>query len=210
MRVLIIGATGGTGRELVKQALERGHEVTAFARNPARVRIQHERLSVVRGNVLDRSSVETAIKGQDAVLSALGHKRWIFPSSTLSEGTRSIVESMQRHGVRRLICETSLGVGDSRGRLGLYYSLFVIPFIVFFYFRDKRKQEEVIRESGLDWVIVRPGRLTNGRKRGEYRHGLKIGSYIWTVSISRADTADFMLSQLENDTYLRHAVGVAY
>ncbi len=210
MRVLILGATGGTGRELVKQALERGHVVTAFARNPRKVTTRHERLSVIQGNVLDPISVDQAVKGQDAVISALGHKRWIIPSSILSEGTRIIVEAMERLGVKRLICETSLGVGDSWGRLGLYYTLFVIPVIVFFYFRDKKKQEEIIRESGLDWVIVRPGRLTNGWKRGEYRHGLKIGSYIWTVSISRADVADFMLRQLENGGYVRQAVAVAY
>ncbi|MEX2116478.1 MAG: SDR family oxidoreductase [Bacteroidota bacterium] len=210
MKILIVGATGGTGRELVKQALDRGHIVTAFARNPADIAIQHERLSVVQGNVLDPGSVETAVKGQDAVLSALGHKRWMIPSSILSQGTRVLVDAMKRQGVRRLICETSLGVGDSRGRLGLYYTLFVIPVIVFFYFRDKKKQEDVIRQSGLDWVIVRPGRLTNGRKREEYRHGSKVGNYIWTVSISRADVADFMLSQLENDRYVHQAVGVAY
>lgn len=210
MKILIVGATGGTGRELVKQALERGHHVTAFARNPTKVRIQHERLIVLEGNVLDLSSVEKAVKGQDAVLSALGHKRWIIPSSILSEGTRNVVEMMKRHGVRRLICETSLGVGNSRGRLGLYYSLFVIPFIVFFYFRDKKKQEEIVRNSGLDWVIVRPGRLTNGRMRKNYKHGPKIGNYIWTVSISRADVADFMLRQLEEDGYLNQAVGIAY
>lgn len=210
MKILIVGATGGTGRELVKQALERGHHVTAFARNPTKVRIQHERLIVLEGNVLDLSSVEKAVKGQDAVLSALGHKRWIIPSSILSEGTRNVVEMMKRHGVHRLICETSLGVGNSRGRLGLYYSLFVIPFIVFFYFRDKKKQEEIVRNSGLDWVIVRPGRLTNGRMRKNYKHGPKIGNYIWTVSISRADVADFMLRQLEEDGYLNQAVGIAY
>lgn len=209
MKILIVGATGGTGRELVKQALERGHHVTAFARNPTKVRIQHERLIVLEGNVLDLSSVEKAVKGQDAVLSALGHKRWIIPSSILSEGTRNVVEMMKRHGVHRLICETSLGVGNSRGRLGLYYSLFVIPFIVFFYFRDKKKQEEIVRNSGLDWVIVRPGRLTNGRMRKNYKHGPKIGNYIWTVSISRADVADFMLLQLEEDRYLNQSVGVA-
>ncbi len=209
MRILIIGATGGTGRELVRQAIERGHHVTAFVRSPSNFKIQHERLGVLQGNVLDRASVEAAVEGQDAVLSALGHKRWLIPSSILSEGTRNILDAMTRHGVRRLVCETSLGVGNSRGRLGLYYSLFVIPFIVFFYFRDKKKQEDLIRGSSLDWVIVRPGRLTNGVKRGKYRHGPAIGNYFWTVSVSRADVADFMLRQLEEDTYLKQTVGVA-
>jgi len=210
MNLLIIGATGGTGRALVEQALAQAHIVTAFVRNPRKVRITHERLTIVEGDVLDYDSVDRAVKGKDAVLSALGHKRWFMRTTILSRGTKNIITAMERHGVKRFICETSLGVGDSRGRLGLYYTLFVIPFIVYFYFRDKGRQEQLIRESSLDWVIVRPGQLTNGRKRGVYRHGERIGSYIFTVRISRADVADFMLKQLSDNSYLRQAVGVAY
>ncbi len=94
--------------------------------------------------------------------------------------------------------------------MGLYYTLFVIPFITFFYFRDKERQERYIKQSSLDWIIVRPGQLTNGRKRGTYRHGLDIGSILLTVRISRADVADFMLKQLTDDSYLRKTPGVAY
>ena len=209
MNILIIGATGGTGRELTTQALAQGHFVTAFARNPAKVTFT-KRFVVVKGDVLDYESVAQAVKGKDAVISALGHKRWFLPSKILSEGTRNIIRAMEEHGVRRFVCETSLGMGDSVGRLGLYYTLFVIPVIVFFYFRDKGKQEELIRKSNLDWIIVRPGQLTNGRERGTYRHREKIGSLITTVSISRADVADFMLKQLTDDTYLRKSPGVAY
>lgn len=210
MNILIIGATGGTGQELVTQALAQGHSVTAFARNPAKVTLTHERLVVVKGDVLDYGTVERAAKGKDAVVSALGHKRWFVPSKILSEGTRNIIRAMEQHGVRRFVCETSLGVGDSVGKLGLYYTLFVIPFIVFFYFRDKGRQERVIRKSNPDWIIVRPGQLTNGRQRGTYRHGDNIGSFITTVRISRTDVADFMLKQLSNDIYLRKSPGVAY
>lgn len=210
MNILIIGATGGTGQELVTQALAQGHSVTAFARNPAKVTLTHERLVVVKGDVLDYGTVERAAKGKDAVVSALGHKRWFVPSKILSEGTRNIIRAMEQHGVRRFVCETSLGVGDSVGKLGLYYTLFVIPFIVFFYFRDKGRQERVIRKSNPDWIIVRPGQLTNGRQRGTYRHGDNIGSFITTVRISRTDVADFMLKQLTDDTYLRKSPGVAY
>ncbi len=210
MNILIIGATGGTGRELVQQALDQGHHVTALARDPEKMRIKHERLTVVKGNVLDYLSIESAVKGKDAVLSALGHKQWFIPTSILSEGTRNIIRAMEKQGVKRFVCETSLGVGDSWGRLGLYYTLFVIPFIVFFYFRDKKRQEDFIKESALDWIIVRPGQLTNGRKSGTYRHGLDIGSRLWTVSISRADVADFMLKQVTDNSDLRKTPGVAY
>ena len=210
MKLLIIGATGGTGKELVKLALEQGHHVTAFVRNPQKFSLAHDSLKIAQGNVLDYTSVETAARGKDAVLSALGHKRWIIPSRILSEGTSNVLRAMEQHKVKRFVCETSLGVADSWWKLGLYYTLFVTPFIVFFYFLDKARQEKLIKQSSLDWIIVRPGRLTNGKKRGIYRHGLNVGNALWTVSISRADVADFMLRQLTEDIYLRKSPGVAY
>lgn len=208
MRLLIIGATGGTGRQLVAQALARGHHVTAFARTPSKVRTRHERLSVAKGDVLDHASVEAAVRGQDAVLSALGHKRWLFPTTILSDGTRNVIRAMTALGVRRFVCETSLGVADSRGRLGLSYTLLLVPLLLHFYFRDKELQERYIKESSLEWIIVRPGGLTNGRKRGVYRHGHQVGHWLWTVRISRADVADFMLNQLTDTSYLRSTPGV--
>jgi len=210
MQILVIGGTRGTGREVVKQALERGYDVVALARNPSKIKTQHERLRVVRGDVMDPASVEAAVQGCDAVVCALGHKRYLGPSHTLSEGTRNIVRAMQTHGVKRLVVETALGVGDSAGRLGLYYTLFTIPVILPFYWYDKGRQERVVRDSSLDWVIVRPGQLTNGRKRGVYKHGPRVGNYLWSVSISRADVADFMLNQLGETPYLRQAPGLSY
>jgi len=117
---------------------------------------------------------------------------------------------METHGVSRFVCETSLGIGDSAGRMGLYYTLFVIPVILPFYVWDKTQQERVIEESRTEWVIVRPGVLTNGDKRGQLRHGRRVGSFFMTVRISRADVADFMLNQLASDTYLRTAPGVCW
>ena len=142
------------------------------------------------------------------MLSALGHKRYLSPTRILSEGTRNILRAMEAHGVSRFVCETSLGIGDSAGRMGLYYTFFTIPVVLPFYFWDKTRQERIIAGSTVDWTIVRPGVLTHGEKRGRYRHGSRIGSFLWTVRISRADVADFMLNQLESDTYLRTAPGV--
>jgi putative NADH-flavin reductase len=210
MRVLVVGATGGTGRALVREALDRGHEVTAFARHPAKLPLRHDRLTVARGDVLDYPSVEAAVRGQDAVVCALGHKRWFYPTRILSEGTRNLIRAMESHGVRRLVCMTSLGIGDSWGRMGLYYTLFVGVFILPFYFYDKVRQERLIRASSLDWTIVRPGALTNGKPRGRYRHGPRVGNWLWTVRISRADIAAFMLDQLADDRYLRQTPGVCW
>jgi len=218
-RVLIVGATGGTGRQLVAQALERGYAVTALVRpstslrvfdNPSRLGIEHPNLRIVQGDVLDYASVEAAVRGQDAVVSALGHKQYFRPSRILSEGTKNIFRAMELHGVSRFICQTSLGIGDSAGMMGLYYTFIVCPFVVPFYFWDKTRQERLIAESKLEWVIVRPGALTNGAKRGAYRHGGGIGNFLWTVKISRADVADFMLNQLTDDAYLGTAPGVCW
>jgi putative NADH-flavin reductase len=207
-RVLIVGATGGTGRQLVAQALERGLTVTALVRNPSRLQVDHRRLTVVQGDVLDATSLEAAMHGQEAVLSALGHRRYFYPTRILSEGTSNILRAMETHRVRRLVCETSLGIGDSSGRMGLYYTFLVIPLILPLYFWDKTRQERVIAASNVDWVIVRPGALTNGSKRGRLRHGSRVGSFFWTVRVSRADVAEFMLDQLASNSYLRAAPGV--
>lgn len=208
-RVLIVGATGGTGRALVAQALERGYAVTALARDPAKLKTVHPQLKVVQGDVLDTDSVELAVRYQQAVLCALGHKQYFKPTRILSQGTANILQAMETLGVRRFVCETSLGIGDSAGRMGLYYTFFVIPLILPFYYWDKTRQERLIAASHADWVIVRPGALNNGSKRGRYRHG-RVGNYLWTVRISRADVAAFMLDQLESDDYLGSAPGVCW
>jgi NADPH:quinone reductase-like Zn-dependent oxidoreductase len=135
-RLLILGGTGGTGRELVAQALERGYAVTTLVRSPAALLAEHPQLTLLQGDVLDYSAVENAVRGQDAVISALGHKRFLVPTRILSHGTHNVLRAMETHGVRRFICETSLGIGDSAGRMGLYYSLLVIPIILPFYFWD--------------------------------------------------------------------------
>ena len=210
MRIIVFGASGKTGLELVKQGLERGHNVTAFVRNPAKLEISHERLTVVRGDVMDAASVNAAMSGHDAALIAIGHNRYLGPSNILSRGTQHIVDAMKKHGVKRIVCESALGTGDSTGRLGVYYTIFVIPVILPFYWYDRGRQERIVRDSGLEWVIVRPGQLTNGRKRGQYRHGPKVGNYLWSVSIARADVADFMLNQTGETPYLRTSVGVCY
>jgi putative NADH-flavin reductase len=210
MRLLVFGASGKTGREIVVQALDRNHRVTAFVRDPAKLAISNERFTAVRGDVMDPASIDAVVPGHDAVLCAIGNRQYILPSNILAKGTRHIVGAMEKHGVRRFVCETSLGVSDSFGRLGVYYTLFVYPVVMPFYWFDKEEQEKVVKKSKLEWVIVRPGQLTNGRKRGQYRHGPKVGNYLLSVSISRADVADFMLNQLGETPYLRTAVGVCY
>ena len=209
-RLLIIGATGGTGRQLVAQALERGFTVTALVRDPTRLAVVHPKLAIVVGDVLDPGSVDAAMRGQEAVVCALGHRRYFSAARILSEGTRNVLRSMEVHGIARFVCETSLGIGDSAGRMGLYYTFFTIPVVLPLYFGDKCRQERLIAASGMEWVIVRPGRLIDGEKRGRYRHGRDAGSFLRTVRISRADVADFMLNQLTSDAYVRRAPRVCW
>ena len=150
------------------------------------------------------------MQGQEAVLSALGHKRFFYPARILSHGTHNILDAMEKNGVKRLVCETALGIGSSAGRMGLYYTFFVIPVILPLYFWDKTRQEQFISDSAAEWIIVRPGALNNGEKREHYRHGQAVGNFFTTERISRADVANFMLDQLTSNEYLRTATGVCW
>jgi putative NADH-flavin reductase len=209
MRLLIFGATGGTGRELVEQALDQGHQVAAFARNPAKIDdIQNANLEVVRGDVLDETVVEGAVAGQGVVLSTIGASAG---RSTLREdGTRNIVKAMAKTGVRRLISLSSLGVGDSRGNLTFFTKHIVVDVFLRHAFADHERQEAVVRQSSLDWIIVRPPHLKDGPRTGVYRHGFPTTDTTIRGVISRADVADFMLGQLTDDTYLHRTPGVSY
>lgn len=210
MKILIIGGTGKTGRELIKQGLNQGHIITVIARNPKKLKSENPKLRILKGNVLIPESIENAFEGQDVVLSALGHKRFFIKTNILSEGTKNVINLMKKNNVKRFICITSLGINDSKFKLGLYYTLFTIPVILMFYFLDKSKQEKLIMKSELDWTIVRPGQLTNGRKKSKYKHGSKVGNYILTKMISRADVAHFMLNQLNDKTYIHKPTGITY
>lgn len=209
MNLLVFGSTGGTGRHLVELALARGHVVTAFARDPAKLDIGHADLKVVRGDVMDLASVERAMQGQEAVLSALG-----TPASkkdTLrSDGTLNIIRAMEKAGVRRFVCQSSLGIGDSRDILPFHYKYIIVPVILRHAFADHERQENYVKQSRLDWTIVRPGNLTNGKRTGVYRHGFAVTDKAIKLRISRADVADFTLKQLADDTYFYETPGVSY
>jgi putative NADH-flavin reductase len=208
MKILVVGATGSTGRVLVDQALGQGHEVTALSRDPSTVARVDHRLRVLQGNALDAASTEAAVSGQDAVLYALG-TRSPKPTTLFSASTTNIVGAMEKHGVQRLVCITGVGVGDSKGHVGFLYDKIFLPLILKNLYEDKERQEEVIKQSNLKWVIVRPARLTDGPATGgRYRVFLE-GPYKAT-KISRADVAAFMLAQLTNDRYVHEMPVISY
>ena len=208
MKVVIFGASGGTGRELLKQALERDHQIIAFVRNPDKIADKALQRNLERERVLDPQAVENAVSEQDAVISAIG--AGANRSTLREEGTRNIIECMERKEVRRLVSLSSMGVGDSRSNLGFFTKYIIVPIFLRHAFADHEKQETVIRLSSLDWTIVRPPHLIDGACMGEYKHGIQIGEREIQGKISRADVADFMLNQLTEDTYLRQEVGISY
>jgi uncharacterized protein YbjT (DUF2867 family) len=207
VKLVVFGATGGTGHQLVEQALAGGHHVTGFVRNPEALGITHERLSVVIGDVRDLSAVEHGTSGQDAVLCALGVPAGVKGPVTLcGDGTERIVAAMARHGVRRIVCQTAFSAGESRNwGLSAWMTRRVIGQIMC----DKDRQERLLRDSGLDFVIVRPPTLTQGARRGTYRVREHAWLWLWN-HVSRADVAEFMLAQVDSDHYVGKAPVVCY
>ena len=210
MKIAIFGATGKVGRHLVDQALERGDEVTVLVRDASKLTTgPHERLEVVQGDVLAPEDVERAVAGTSAVLSALGHTK-TSPKDVLTEGTKNIVAAMNGHGVRRLVGLTGAGVRDPKDEpkpvdraIGSLLKLLQGDLL-----EDAIGQARVIRESDLEWVIVRAPVLSEGEKKAEYRVGY-VGKESGT-RLSRADATDFMLRQTTDDTYLHQAPVVSY
>jgi len=206
MKVLVIGAAGKTGQAVVEQALAAGHQVTAFVRQaatyppPAGVR-------VVEGDAADRRAMEAAVLGQDAVLDTIGGKTPYKTTTLESSVAHAIIAAMRRHGVRRLVVTSMLGVGDSRAN-----SSFLVRLLVATFLRganqDKTAMEEAVQASGLDWVILRPAILTDDPAQGNVRV-FPAATGETAHKIARADLAAFMLAQLATDEHLQQAVTIA-
>ena len=221
MKLVIFGPTGGTGRRLVERAIAEGHEVSAFVRNPSRMRARHRRLRVVVGDVFDAGKVREAVAGNEAVISVLGSRqpsnplhphRPGDPHGPVSAGSANIISAMKEHGLRRFVCQTAWGVGESKqdpGFAGAFFMKVLVPPLLRDEYAEKEAQEKLLRESDLEWIIVRPMILTNGPWTNEYRVGLdlKPGRRPY---ISRADAADFLMRQLTDDTYVRNTPAIGY
>ncbi len=205
MRVLIIGASKGVGLETVRQTLAAGHEVRAFARSAQAIRLSHPKLEKVRGDALKRADVEAALAGVDVVIQTLGvgFGDLFRPVSLFSEATGTLVAAMSARGVKRLICLTGFGAGDSRASVTPLQRL---PFRIVFgrAYDDKSEQERLIKGSGLDWTIVRPGVLTDGVRTGRYKI-LADASQWRNGFVSRSDVADFLVRQIEDRSCLYKA-----
>lgn len=206
--LLVLGATGGTGRQVVEQAVERGHQVTAFMRNPEKLGPIAGRIRVVRGSLpQDRDALIGALRGQDAVISALGAGNSLRPHGLIERSMPAIVQAMEASGVQRLIFTSSFGVGGTARAVPTGPRILIALFLRGIY-ADKQAGEEILRRSSLDWTLVYPVTLTGGARTGRYRAGedLALSGF---PRISRADLADFLLSQVDDERYLRKGVLVS-
>ena len=209
MKLVIFGSTGSIGSQVVEQALEQGHTVTAFTRNPAKLNSKHPELNIFTGDVMNPALVEQAVIGHDAAICVLGSGKKLT-GTVRSQGTQDIIQALEKAGVKRFICQSTLGAGDSWGNLNFYWKYIMFGLILRKVFADHQIQEQYVRHSNLDWTIIRPGAFIEGTRTGKYRHGFPGSDRTSSLTISRPDVADFILKQLTDDTYLGKAASLSY
>ena len=204
MKLAVFGATGKTGFEIIKQALEQEHKVTAFVRDPARLAVENENLSFVTGDVFDEASVAQAIKGQDAAVCALGSSE-LTSTTVRSDGTKNIIKAMEENQVKRLVIVSAMGVGESWDTLSAINKFFFATLLKSSR-EDHEAQEAAVKESGLDWTIIRPSGLTDTPLTKTYSIGENMLAK--TSKISRADVAHAILKDLRENKFLQKAVTI--
>jgi uncharacterized protein YbjT (DUF2867 family) len=203
-KILVLGATGGTGRSIVTQALARGHDVAALVRSPEKAS-GLKGATLIVGDARDETALRQALKGRNAVVSALGTPASPFREVTfLSTATRVLVGAMKAEQVSRLVCITGLGAGDSVGHGGFLFDNVIFPLLLRKVYADKNRQEAIVRDSGLDWTLVRPAILNDTPGRGAIRALTDLSSF-HGGAIAREDVARFVLEQLTADTWLRRS-----
>jgi uncharacterized protein YbjT (DUF2867 family) len=203
-KILVLGATGATGRLIVNQAVARGYDVTVLVRSVEKARdITGAKLIV--GDARDETALRAALKGREAVVSALGTPVSPFREVTLlSTATRALVSAMKAEQVSRLVCITGMGAGDSAGHGGFVADNVIFPLLLKKVYTDKDRQEAIVKDSGLDWVLVRPSILNNKPGRGSVRALTDLSGF-HGGSIAREDVATFVLDQVRADTWLHRS-----
>lgn len=209
MKVIVFGATGTVGKLAVEEALIAGHEVTAFARSPEKLELTSPKLRRVSGDAMEQADVDAAIKGQEVVIVALGSGK-SRKSLIRSGGTRNVIAAMKAHGVKRLICQSTLGAHESWSNLSFFWKRIMFGALLRPVFKDHELQEDLVRASGLDWTIVRPSAFTDGPAKGGFKIGFDPKERNLTLKISRADIAAFLSRQIVDHTFLHRAVGISY
>lgn len=210
MNILIFGASGKTGLELVRQGLLQEQQVTAFVRNPDKLSVIHfDRLKIIQGDVKDFDSVSAAIKNQDVVISALGVSQPLKNDQVVVEGIRNIIRAMQEMKVNRLIYLSFIGVGVGRKDAGFLIKN-IISKIVRKEIEDHAEKERLIKNSQLEWTIIHPPKLTNDPGKNNYRTGENIKANQILPTLSRVDLADFMLKQVKDKNFIHKTARILY
>jgi putative NADH-flavin reductase len=209
MKVVVFGASGKTGREVVRQALARGFTVTAFVRETARLPLADANLRLVKGELTDSKAIGKVIAGQTAVISTLGVGKPLSHDLVVVEGIRAIARAAEHASVERLVYLSTIGVRDSRDEGGFLLK-WLATTLIRHEVADHEIKEAVIVESLVDWTIVRAPMLTNGRLTAAYRVGERIRPRSPLPMMSRADVADFMLRQLNDTAFIRRAVRILH
>jgi putative NADH-flavin reductase len=204
MKLAVFGATGKTGQEIVKQSLTKGHEVTAFVRDPSKMTLEHGDLKITTGDIFDFTAVTQAIQGQDAVICSLGSNE-LGKTTVRSEGTANITKAMKENHVNRLIVITAMGVAESWSNLSIVNKLFFATLLRNTR-QDHEKQEVFVKESDLDWTIIRPSGLTDDPLTESYAIGENIRTK--TSRIARADVAHAIIKELHDNTFIHRAVTI--
>jgi len=199
MKILIIGAARGVGRHLAEQASAGGHQVTGLIQNPLGAGMSHRNLRLVGGTITSPAAVAQAVKGQDAVCISIGIRPTRAPVDVFSRGTEVVLAAMRHAGVRRLVCVTGIGAGDSRGHGGRLYDRVVLPLLLKSVYADKDRQETLVRASDAVWTLVRPGFLTNRPGTGRYRVSADLIG-LKARKIARADVARYLLHEMTTST----------
>ncbi len=201
--ISVFGASGKTGLCVVKQALANSYKINALCRNPDAIPFKNTSLKIFTGSLLDKIVVHKTIEGSDAVICVFGPMK-PYNDIFCAEATENIITAMLSLGIRRLICQTGALIGKTPVRRSLFMRFLMKTYNGKFpeSARDRDMQEELIMKSSMDWTIVKPPRLSNGKRKGKYSTGenLKVSAF---SSATREDAADFILSQLESDNYLK-------
>jgi putative NADH-flavin reductase len=208
MKLLVLGATGRIGRLAVDEAVRRGHHVTALVRSPDRSSDAATSVRILQGDVLHRDAVADALAGQDAVIYAVGAGN-VRTTTLFSESTRVLVEAMSAHGVRRVVCVTGVGAGETKGHGGFLYDRILYPLFTKGIYADKDRQEALLRASDTDWTIVRPAAFRKRIPDGPLRVVTDVGSIVLR-KIAVTEAAVFLLDEMEQGRYIRQTVFIGH
>lgn len=209
-KIIVFGAAGGTGKQVVKQALLKGHKVTAVVRNPTALTFRHERLDIVRGDVFQLRTFESAVVGKDVVISCLGIQRR-EPTTVYSEGISNILKVMQAAGVKRIICLSAAAVvvPPKSSFLMKFIIKNILQRIFKYTYADMRIMEKILLESNLKWAVIRPPWLRDSRRTSKYRTAVN-KTLPNPSKLSRADLAEYIVNHLADEKIFQAVVEISY